>query len=110
MGVNRLAYKPNILIEVDCLDGSALQIVPQQLDPEGKLVPAAPNGPFVNTMVLLRKNNGDAVRSRGAGEVDVVTRFDAVALGGLDQALTSSERPNLYVGQCNENKIRMRDR
>lgn len=77
--------RPHMKVVVSCGDGTCLEVVPQVIHQEtGDLVPTDPLDPSTvstNASVILRRPDGAVISSRGAGEVEVMSKYDAVQSG-----------------------------
>lgn len=107
------AIPGSVLTEVECDDGARLEVVPQQLSRKGELVPCDPGSGELekfstNASVLLRRPEGTAVLSKGAGEVVILGGTSAASAGQMGTRDASTDGTG-YIAHLDRDNIRMRD-
>jgi len=112
--LNTRTLSPSALVDVICDDGGRMEVVPQRLDHKGQLVPSDPSrgtsAEFsTNASVLLRRSDGTAILSRGAGHVDIVSgQGDTLPLEA-EALWAAADQAGVYVAHLDEDSLRMRD-
>mmetsp|Transcript_78272 Transcript_78272/g.211767 ORF Transcript_78272/g.211767 Transcript_78272/m.211767 type:complete len:826 (-) Transcript_78272:345-2822(-) len=106
---------PTTFTEVECADGTRLQVVPQRLNERGELINSNPSMGqctefCTNALIYLRRPDGFVLRSRGDGDVHLVTAPE-VALKGEREALLAARESasGSYVVHCDGDLISMKD-
>lgn len=100
-------------MQIQCEDGSQLEVVPKVLNERADLVPLDPREistascPATNAEVCLRRPEGTIVRSVGSGDVNIVSGLRVAALGEKE-ALQSNEN-GAYVAHLNGDSITVKD-
>jgi len=106
-------YAPNYQVNIECVDGTMIEVVPKWISLKGDLGPSDPRADdpiyaSTNASVLLRRRDGTIVYSRGAGEIQVASGFDVMAKGEKE-ILRTLDTPGLYTIFCIDGCIRMSD-
>jgi hypothetical protein len=102
------AYVPKAKLKIFCPAGVVLEVIPQEMNEKGELIPAdirAPDKVVFNAAVLVRHPDGHLVKSVGTGAVDVFPRSEVRRKGGEREALRSVEKDGIYTAKCFEDLL-----
>jgi hypothetical protein len=102
------AYVPKAKLKIFCPGGVVLEVIPQEMNEKGELIPAdirTPDKTVFNAAVLVRHPDGHLVKSVGTGTVDVFPRSEVRRKGGEYEALRSVEKDGIYSAKCFEDLL-----
>jgi hypothetical protein len=102
------AYVPKAKLKIFCPGGVVIEVIPQELNEKGELIPADirdPDKTVFNAAVLVRHPDGHLVKSVGTGTVDVFPRSEVRRKGGEREALRSVDKDGIYSAKCFEDLL-----
>eukprot|EP00747_Dinoflagellata_sp_TGD_P090639 gnl/TRDRNA2_/TRDRNA2_164771_c3_seq1.p1 gnl/TRDRNA2_/TRDRNA2_164771_c3~~gnl/TRDRNA2_/TRDRNA2_164771_c3_seq1.p1 ORF type:complete len:637 (-),score=114.95 gnl/TRDRNA2_/TRDRNA2_164771_c3_seq1:79-1881(-) len=111
--VNNGNNTPGTQLDIECADGTRMEVIPRVMNIKAELVPSDPNkvdpATFsTNASVLLRHRDGTIMWSKGDGDVELASSFD-VDTKGESSILRGLDRTGLYSAHCDGNNIQLAD-
>lgn len=111
--IHGVPMRPHVKVEVECGDGTCLEVVPQVVHQEtGELVPMDQSDAeaiSTNASVKLRHPSGAEIHSFGAGEVQVISKYEAHRHASNADMGSTLKMSSVYTARVDQSILSLHD-